>query len=369
MTKYSGAGGGTSSGRRNSGRGILTGGILNGPALTNSSIAGIRERERRLGVPFAPERALGVDALSLSRLAQPQLSLSADKQESEREKSDGDGGGGFFGRSKSVGASFSETSGAKAGTQSGERDRDKVWDKETTQASSARARTGLLDVAGDPVSTALLKDHEVSPSPWAEGGGAGGGGGLGGSGTRPPRLGSSGLGPHLFAVHSQSKLLFSCKHWDNSFKVTDLETGRLIQVRRSNCTPPPSHYQASCHHLAASPPRATSPPTLTSPSLPSNLPPPRRISRSHLPYTHAHARTHTNSPSTHMPARALSQSVSLHHDVITCLSLATEGDRCWLVTASCDCTIMVWEIKPLSPDQPVDKVICSCSSFGALTPT
>lgn len=253
MTKYSGAGGGTSSGRRNSGRGILTGGILNGPALTNSSIAGIRERERRLGVPFAPERALGVDALSLTRLAQPQLSLSADTQESEREKSDaeggGGGGGGFFGRSKSIGTSSSDTSGAETGTKSGEREREKIRDKDkdkppsgTSKASSTRARTGLLDVAGDPVSTALLKDDEVSPSSWAEGGGAGGGGGLGGSGTRPPRLGSSGLGPHLFAVHSQSKLLFSCKHWDNSFKVTDLETGRLIQVRGSNCTPPPKHY-------------------------------------------------------------------------------------------------------------------------------
>jgi hypothetical protein len=74
------------------------------------------------------------------------------------------------------------------------------------------------------------------------------------------------LGPHLFAVHG--KLLFSCKHWDSSFKVTHLETGRLLQ------------------------------------------------------------------------------SVALHHDVLTCLHVCSEGPRSWLVTASCDCTVMVWEIDP-----------------------
>ena len=33
----------------------------------------------------------------------------------------------------------------------------------------------------------------------------------------------------LFAFHEETKLLFSCGHWDHSFKVTALESGRLLQ--------------------------------------------------------------------------------------------------------------------------------------------
>lgn len=33
----------------------------------------------------------------------------------------------------------------------------------------------------------------------------------------------------LFAFHEESKLLFSCGHWDHSFKVTAVETGRSLQ--------------------------------------------------------------------------------------------------------------------------------------------
>jgi hypothetical protein len=42
---------------------------------------------------------------------------------------------------------------------------------------------------------------------------------------------------------------------------------------------------------------------------------------------------------THLESGRLLQSVALHHDVLTCLALATEGPRAWLVTASCDCTV------------------------------
>jgi hypothetical protein len=35
--------------------------------------------------------------------------------------------------------------------------------------------------------------------------------------------------PHLFAVIPDTKLLFSCGHWDNSFKVTQVDTGKLVQ--------------------------------------------------------------------------------------------------------------------------------------------
>ena len=37
------------------------------------------------------------------------------------------------------------------------------------------------------------------------------------------------LSAQLFAVHSSSKILFSCGHWDHSFKATALDTGRLMQ--------------------------------------------------------------------------------------------------------------------------------------------
>jgi WD40 repeat protein len=82
------------------------------------------------------------------------------------------------------------------------------------------------------------------------------------------------LGPTLFAVHG--KLLFSAKHWDGAFKVTHLESGRLVQ------------------------------------------------------------------------------SVALHHDVVTGLALCHDGPRSWLVTASSDCSVMVWEVGadhllPVSP--------------------
>lgn len=37
-----------------------------------------------------------------------------------------------------------------------------------------------------------------------------------------------GLGSHLFAVHAKARLLFSGGHWDSSFRVTALDTGRLV---------------------------------------------------------------------------------------------------------------------------------------------
>jgi len=35
--------------------------------------------------------------------------------------------------------------------------------------------------------------------------------------------------PSLFAATKDGKYLFSCGHWDNSFKLTSTETGRVIQ--------------------------------------------------------------------------------------------------------------------------------------------
>lgn len=37
------------------------------------------------------------------------------------------------------------------------------------------------------------------------------------------------ISPHLFALLPEHRLLFSCGHWDYSFKATAVETGRLLQ--------------------------------------------------------------------------------------------------------------------------------------------
>jgi neurobeachin-like protein 1/2 len=72
----------------------------------------------------------------------------------------------------------------------------------------------------------------------------------------------------LFALHPSHKILFSCGHWDNTFKATAFETCRLLQ------------------------------------------------------------------------------SVNAHRDVVTCISLAVETGKTWLVTGSRDCTLMIWEVSP-----------------------
>lgn len=113
---------------------------------------------------------------------------------------------------------------------------------------------------------AVLREEE-SGSGWAGGGGTGAGGGgrvrrLGvpfapggmvvsrileppsygarweydysddtGGGPPVPCLGGGsgvGLGPHLFAIHGESRLVFSGGHWDSSFRATDLDSGRLV---------------------------------------------------------------------------------------------------------------------------------------------
>lgn len=71
----------------------------------------------------------------------------------------------------------------------------------------------------------------------------------------------------LFAVHKNLKVLFSCGHWDHSFKATSIDSGRLLQ------------------------------------------------------------------------------SVAVHKDAVTCLTLTSEFGRSWLVTGSRDCTLMIWEIQ------------------------
>lgn len=55
---------------------------------------------------------------------------------------------------------------------------------------------------------------------------------------------------------------------------------------------------------------------------------------------------------TSLDSGKLLQSVTHHRDVVTCLALAHDMGRHWLVTASRDCTVVVWEISP-DKDAPV----------------
>jgi WD40 repeat protein len=88
------------------------------------------------------------------------------------------------------------------------------------------------------------------------------------------------LSCNLFALLPNSRLLFSCGHWDNSFKITAADTGKLIQ------------------------------------------------------------------------------SVSFHKDLVTCLTVASDYDKHWLVTGSKDCVILIWKIASEREvlGDPVDKI-------------
>ena len=86
------------------------------------------------------------------------------------------------------------------------------------------------------------------------------------------------LGPHLFALLPSSKLLFTCGHWDNSFRVTTTDTCKLLQT------------------------------------------------------------------------------VTTHQEVVTCIAIASDVTKHWLVTGSEDATVIVWEIRPDHLDKPINPV-------------
>lgn len=82
------------------------------------------------------------------------------------------------------------------------------------------------------------------------------------------------LATQLFVV-VPDRLLFSCGHYDNSFRVTALDTGKLIQV------------------------------------------------------------------------------VDEHSDIVTCIAWTQDFGRNWIITGSCDCTVMVWEVNLNDRELPV----------------
>ncbi|CAM9116037.1 unnamed protein product [Scytosiphon promiscuus] len=67
------------------------------------------------------------------------------------------------------------------------------------------------------------RERSRSPVPLHASDGTGSGRSTGSGG-----MGGSGLGSHLFAVYAEARLLFSGGHWDSSFRVTALDTGRLV---------------------------------------------------------------------------------------------------------------------------------------------
>mmetsp|Transcript_19054 Transcript_19054/g.22719 ORF Transcript_19054/g.22719 Transcript_19054/m.22719 type:complete len:997 (+) Transcript_19054:413-3403(+) len=211
---------------------VDTGGGAKVMASLSSMGSSSGARERRLAVPFAPlhtSRRVG------SSLTAPDSRATHMSRRRQRMSSRDSTGSSDFGAVVSIAVTASDNLA------------DPIFEE------------GLSDLSGSVDSAGVIGTTDTNDLV---------------SEKRGPSTSEDELGPHLFAV--LGNLLFSSKHWDCSFKVTHLETGKLVQ------------------------------------------------------------------------------SVALHHDVLTCLALVSEGNRSWLVTASCDCTVMVWEvdgddIQPVSP--------------------
>ena len=117
------------------------------------------------------------------------------------------------------------------------------------------------------------------------------------------------LGPQLYAALSTQSLgrsqqtatmLLSCGHWDNTWRVTEIETGRTIQV---GCLLPRARERR----------------------VPTLLPSP--------------------STATHPPSTPLhTQSVEWHRDVVTCIAVTESGSTPVVATGSTDTTVMLWEL-------------------------
>ena len=100
------------------------------------------------------------------------------------------------------------------------------WSQYTTNALSPRRGTPLNAFDHGRLGSGSSLCVLDSDSNAGRGGGGRGSGGCWGrySGTG----GGVGLGSHLFAVYAEFRLLFSGGHWDCSFRVTALDTGRLV---------------------------------------------------------------------------------------------------------------------------------------------
>lgn len=199
-----------------------------GPEGAGGGGVGDTTRVRRLGVPFAP------DGVVSSRLLEPPPCSPP----SGGYDLGGDYGGGFFGR-RLGGLGGSYDSLASMGSllslpQSAVPPSERLQPFQSSQYQHAAGNASLSpgapthDVYNGYHHDHRQNEHERPRSPvplhasdgagWDRATGGGGGGGVGGSA----------LGSHLFAVYAEYRLLFSGGHWDSSFRVTALDTGRLV---------------------------------------------------------------------------------------------------------------------------------------------
>lgn len=171
-------------------------------------------RVRRLGVPFAP------NGVASSRLLEPP---PLDGRSSEYR--DGDGGN-----------IFTQALGGLGGSD------DSLASMRSLLSLPQSAAPASEPLHHTSLGTSLLDgynacQHEdvLSPVPPRTSGDVWNGG-IGGGGADNERhisgAGSNGgrvrLGSHLFAFHAESRVLFSGGYWDSTFRVTSLDTGRLV---------------------------------------------------------------------------------------------------------------------------------------------
>lgn len=180
---------------------------------------GAGTRVRRLNVPFAP------DGVASSRLLAPPS-----------------GGGGGHGDGcgyalptrllGGLGASYDSLMSMKSllslpqSTAPVSEPLQPLWSQYATNALSPRRGTPLVTFDHKQLGSGTSLCGLDSDSNAGRGDGGRGSGGCWGrySGTG----GGVGLGSHLFAVYAEFRLLFSGGHWDCSFRVTALDTGRLV---------------------------------------------------------------------------------------------------------------------------------------------
>lgn len=179
-------------------------------------------RVRRLGVPFAPH------GVASSRLLEPPPldGRSGDNR-------DGDGGNIFTQPLGGLGGSYDSL--ASMGSLLS-------LPQVATPASEPLHHTSLGTSPRDGYNTYQHehRQHEdarspsLSPVPLRTNSDVGSGGGIdngrhfGEGGSRSSNGGQVRLGSHLFAFHVESRVLFSGGYWDSTFRLTSLDTGRLI---------------------------------------------------------------------------------------------------------------------------------------------
>lgn len=187
---------------------------------------GSTQRMRRLSVPFAP------GGLASCRLLEPPPGNSTDCGDDDGGDNGARGGSGgstsFFhglgGSHASVASMASLLSlppfgQGPAGQMQGQ------WSQNAQHFSPSGGAPDVWGVQNEDSAAvmtsgalALSYDQEGSDDGWDRRGYE----------SNPTTASGLGIGSHLFAVHAKTRLLFSGGHWDSSFRVTAVDTGRLV---------------------------------------------------------------------------------------------------------------------------------------------